>query len=248
MHRWRAGYLNELYLLLYRKKVFMFAIFSAILPVLLAISLNALQPILGLIAVSQSFPIEMLTIYTSIWIPLFILTVTGDLFPNEVASRTLKLALLRPNSRFQVFGTKVAALGTGIAGILIVLGIVTFICNLFAGTSANFTDSFHMFKAYIAAFVSMFALSALFIFVSQFFKSASSFMVFSLVLYAAAKIAPFLMSSIAAFSPASYTDWHMLWLSQTVSTGKLLTTSLFLISSCMLFLALGYYKFDRKEV
>lgn len=248
MHKWRAAYFNELHLLLYRKKVVMFAIFSAILPVLLAISLGALQPILGLMAVSQSFPIMMLTIYTSIWIPLIILTITGDLFPGEVASRTLKLALLRPNSRFQVFGTKVAALATGIGGILLLLGIITFICNLFAGTAASFIESIHMMKAYVAAFVSMIALSALFVFVSQFFKSASSFMVFSLVLYAAAKVAPFLLSSIAAFSPASYTDWHMLWLSQTVSAGKLMTTSLFLISSCMLFLALGYYKFDRKEV
>ncbi|NQX64551.1 ABC transporter permease [Paenibacillus alba] len=248
MHRWRAGYLNELYLLFYRKKVVMFAVFSAILPILLAISLSALQPLLGLIAVSQSFPIEMLTIYTSIWIPLFMLTITGDLFPNEVSARTLKLALLRPNSRFQVFGTKIAALGTGIAGILIILGLVTFICNLFTGTTAGITDSFGMVKAYVAAFVSMLALSALFVFVSQFFKSASSFMVFALVLYAAAKVAPFLLSSVAAFSPASYTDWHMLWLSQTVPMAKLLTTSLFLISSCMLFWALGYYKFDRKEV
>nr|WP_246362029.1 ABC transporter permease subunit [Paenibacillus alba] len=232
----------------YRKKVVMFAVFSAILPILLAISLSALQPLLGLIAVSQSFPIEMLTIYTSIWIPLFMLTITGDLFPNEVSARTLKLALLRPNSRFQVFGTKIAALGTGIAGILIILGLVTFICNLFTGTTAGITDSFGMVKAYVAAFVSMLALSALFVFVSQFFKSASSFMVFALVLYAAAKVAPFLLSSVAAFSPASYTDWHMLWLSQTVPMAKLLTTSLFLISSCMLFWALGYYKFDRKEV
>ncbi|NOV03860.1 ABC transporter permease [Paenibacillus planticolens] len=248
MHKWRAGYFNELYLLLYRKKVVMFAIFSLILPVLLAISLSALKPVLGLIAVSQSFPIEMLTIYTSIWIPLFILTITGDLFPGEVATRTLKLALLRPNSRFQVFGTKVAALGTGIAGILILLGIITFICNIFAGTSARFVESVHMIEAYAAAFVSMIALSAMFVFVSQFFKSASSFMVFSLVLYAAAKMAPFLLSSIAAFSPASYTNWHMLWLSQTVSAGKLMTSLLFLLSSCMLFLALGYYRFDRKEV
>ncbi|GGA09177.1 membrane protein [Paenibacillus marchantiophytorum] len=248
MRRWRPGYLNELYLLLYRKKVVMFAIFSAILPILLVISLHALQPVFGLIAVSQSFPIEMLSIYTSIWIPLFILTIISDLFPNELASKTRKLALLRPNSRFQVFGTKVAALGTGIAGILIVLGIVTFICNLFTGTSANFSETAAMMKAYLAAFVSMIALSALFVFVSQFFKSASSFMVFSLVFYAAAKVAPFLLSSIASFSPISYTDWHMLWLSQTVSAGKLLTTSLFLVSSCMLFMALGYYKFDRKEV
>lgn len=84
------------------EKVMMFALFSAILPILLAVSLHALQPILGLFVVSQSFPIEMLSIYTSIWIPLMIVTLTADLFPGEVATRTLKLALLRPNSRFQV--------------------------------------------------------------------------------------------------------------------------------------------------
>lgn len=104
-----------------------------------------------------------------------------------------------------------------------------------------------MLKAYAAAFVSMVALSALFIFVSQFSNQPAASW-FSLVLFAAAKVAPFLSSSIAAFSPTSYTDWHTLWLSQNVSSGKLLTTSLFLVSSCMLFLALGYYKFDRKEV
>ncbi|MEC0268875.1 ABC transporter permease [Paenibacillus anseongense] len=248
MHRWRAAYLNELYLMFYRKKVVMFAIFSALLPIVLAVSLQALQPFLGLFAVSQSFPIEMLSIYTSIWIPLLILTITADLFPGEVGSRTMKLALLRPNSRFQVYGTKAAALVTCIAGILIVLGIVTSIYNIFAGTTSSFTETMGMLKAYVAAFVSMVAISSLFVFVSQFFKSASGYMVFALILFAAAKIAPFLLHNFAAFSPTSYTDWHMLWLNQSVSNGKLVTTTLFLVSSCMLFMALGYYKFDRKEV
>lgn len=248
MHSWRAGYVNELYLMFYRKKIVLFVVLSALLPILLALSLHALQPILGLIAVSQTFPIQMLTIYTSLWIPLFIFTMVGDLFPNEIAAKTLKLALLRPNSRYQVYGTKIAALGSGIAGILIILGIVTFICNLFTGTSANFTDTFHIVIAYLAAFVSMFALSAVFILVAQFFKSASSFMVFSIVLYAVAKIAPFLLSSVSAFSPFSYTDWHVLWLSSTVPTGRLVTSLMFLLSSWLLFLAIGYYKFDKKEV
>ncbi|MZQ85381.1 ABC transporter permease subunit [Paenibacillus sp. 5J-6] len=248
MHKWSAAYLNELYLMFYRKKFVMYAVFSAILPILLAISLQALQPLLGLFAVSQSFPIEMLSIYTGIWIPLLIVTITADLFPGEVGSRTMKLALLRPNSRFQVYGMKTAALITCIAAILIVLGAVSSICNLFAGTTSSFTEIIGMLKAYVAAFISMVALSSLFIFVSQFFKSASGYMVFALILFVAAKIAPFLLHAFAAFSPTSYTDWHMLWLSQTVSAGKLFTTSLFLFSSCILFMALGYYKFDRKEV
>jgi ABC-2 type transport system permease protein len=248
VHWFKAGLINELLLMLYRRKTVMFCVFSAILPILFALSLHALQPFLGLIAVSESFPIEMLDIYTIVWIPLFIFMITADLFPNEIASRTLKLALLRPNTRFQVFFTKVTALAVGIGALLILLGIVTLICNIFAGTPATFAQWMNITKAYAASFVSMLALAAMFVFVSQFFKSASGYLVFSIVLYAAAKISPFFVRSISAFSPASYTDWHMLWLSNTVSAGKLLSTSFFLASSLVLFFTLGYYIFDRKEV
>lgn len=248
MHNWKAGCLNEVLLLLYRKKVVMFGVCSAVIPVLLAVSFHALQPVLGLVAVSQSFPLTMLSVYTAIWIPLFIFMITADLFPNEVACRTLKLALLRPNSRFQVYGAKTAALATGIAALLVLLGIVTFVCNLFAGTLAGFTELAGIVKAYFASYVSMLALAMVFVFAAQFFKSSSGFMVFAIVLYAAAKIAPFLSGAIAAFSPASYTDWYKLWLSPTVSAWKLTTASLFLVSCCMLFFSLGYFKFVRKDV
>lgn len=248
MYRWQAGYLNELLLMLYRKKMIVFIVVSAILPVLLAVSLNALQPYLGLLAVSSSFPIALLSIYTGLWIPLYILTVTADLFPAEVAARTLKLSLLRPNSRFQVFSAKLAAIGTGIALILLVLGIMTFICNLFSGTMLSAAEGFHFVEAYVAAFIAMIAIAALFACMAQFFKSASGFIVAGIIFYAAAKIVPFIFSSFSAFSPTAYTDWHMLWLSPTVSAGKLLTSGSFLVSSCMLFFTLGYYRFDKKEV
>ncbi len=240
--------MNELSLILYRKKMVAFLAFSVILPILLAVSLHALQPLLGLVAVSQSFPIQMLSIYTVIWIPLFILTMTADLFPSEVAARTLKLAFLRPNTRFQVFCAKVAALAVGIGALLGLLGMVTFICNVFAGTALSFSEGMSVFKAYVAAFVAMVALSALFVLISQFFKSASGFMVSAIILDVALKISPFLWGAMSTFSPTSYTDWHMLWMSHTVAVGKLWSTSLYLLSSCVLFFTLGYYIFDRKEV
>jgi ABC-2 type transport system permease protein len=248
MHSWKAGLKNELLLLFYRRKTIVFLIFSALLPILLALSLHSLQPVLGLIAVSASFPIQMLSLYTLLWIPLFIFLTTADLFPNEISSRTLKLALLRPISRFQVYAAKTAALGIGIAVLLAVLGAVTLLSSLFAGSGGSVSDWMGTFKAYIAAFFSMFALASVFVFTAQFFKSASGSLVFSIVLYGAAKVAPFLVNSISSFSPASYTDWHMLWLSSTVSGSTLLVTSLFLLSSYCLFFSLGYFMFDKKEV
>jgi ABC-2 type transport system permease protein len=243
----KAGFHNELLLMAYRKKTILFLIFSALLPVVLAVSFHSLQPIIGLMAVSQSFPIEMLSIYTLFLIPLFIFLTSADLFPNEVSSRTLKLSLLRPITRFQAFTAKMLALGTAIAVLLVMLAIVTTACYLLSGNAATAADLFSYGKAYFAGFISMIALSALFVLVSQFFQSAAGFLVFSIVLYAAAKLAPFFAGAFSAFSLTSYTDWYVLWLSHTVSTGRLISSSLFVLSGFVLFFSLGYLMFERRE-
>jgi ABC-2 type transport system permease protein len=243
----QAGLRNELLLMLYRKKTIFFFLASAIVPVLLAFSFNALQPI-GLMAVSQSFPIQMLELYTSMMIPLFLFLAISDLFPQEISTRTLKLALLRPISRFGAFAAKVIALGLAIAALLVLLAIVTLVCNLMLGTAdLGAIDGFGYGKAYFAGFLSMWALSSVFVFAAQFFRSASGFLVFSIALYAAAKLAPFFIKGFSAFSLASYTDWYLLWLSHSVSSGRLLTSFFFVLSGLILFFSLGYMMFDRKE-
>ncbi|WP_282942118.1 ABC transporter permease subunit [Paenibacillus sp. RC67] len=247
MHSLKVGIVNELYMLLYRKKTIVLLCFSALLPIVLALSLHKLQPLMGLVAVSKSFPIEMLGFYTALWIPIFIFLTAADLFPNEVSSRTLKLSLLRPITRFRVFAAKASALLIAIAAILFLLGIVTVICSLALGSEGSF-NIVEVVKAYSAAWLSMAAVSALFIFVAQFFNSASGCFAFSILLYIAAKIAPFFTSVVSSFSPVSYTDWHLMWLNSTVSPLKLMTTSVFLLSSCILFFSLGYFIFNRKEV
>jgi ABC-2 type transport system permease protein len=244
----QAGLRNELLLMLYRKKTLFFFLASAIVPILLALSFNALQPTIGMLAVSQSFPIQMLGLYTVFMIPLFLFLAISDLFPQEISSRTLKLALLRPISRFGAFAAKVIALGLAIAALLVVLAVVTLVCNLILGTAdLGAINGFGYGKAYFAGFLSMWALSSVFVFVAQFFRSASGFLVFSIALYAAAKLAPFFIKGFSAFSLASYTDWYLLWLSHTVSSGRLISSFMFVLSGLILFFSLGYIMFDRKE-
>jgi len=247
MLSFQAGLKSELLLMLYRKKTIAFLLVSALVPVLLALSLHALRPVLGFAADGGSFPVQMLGLYTVFWIPLFIFLTAADLFPNEIASRTLKLALLRPITRFRIYAAKTAALVIGIGVLLAVLGTATVVCGLFASANGIGGGLFGTLVAYAAAFVAMSALASAFVFVAQFFKSAGSAIVGSIILYAAAKLLPFFESAVTAFSPASYTDWHMLWLSPAVTGGKLATTSLLLISSFALFLSLGYFMFDKKE-
>jgi ABC-2 type transport system permease protein len=244
----QAGLRNELLLMLYRKKTMFFFLASAVVPVLIAFSFNALQPTIGLLAVSQSFPIQMLELYTALMIPLFLFLAISDLFPQEISSRTLKLALLRPISRLGAFSAKVFALGIAIAALLVLLAVVTMACNVIMGTADLGTlDGFGYGKAYLAGFLSMWALSSVFVFAAQFFRSASGFLIFSIALYAAAKLAPFFIKGFSAFSLASYTDWYLLWLSHSVSSGRLFTSLLFVLSGLILFFSLGYMMFDRKE-
>jgi ABC-2 type transport system permease protein len=244
----QAGLRNELLLMFYRKKTMFFFLASAIVPVVLALSFNALQPTIGLLAISQSFPIQMLELYTALIIPLFLFLAISDLFPQEISSRTLKLALLRPISRFGAFAAKVIALGLAIAALLVLLAVVTLACNVFLGTAnLGAIDGFGYGIAYFAGFLSMWALSSVFVFAAQFFRSASGFLIFSIALYAAAKLAPFFIKGFSAFSLASYTDWYLLWLSHSVSSGRLLTSFLFVLSGLILFFSLGYMMFERKE-
>ncbi|WP_025691280.1 ABC transporter permease [Paenibacillus zanthoxyli] len=245
----RAGLKNELLLMIYRKKTMFFFLVSVLIPVLFILLFHALHPILGRIAVSPSYPVQMLEIYTVFLIPLFMFVEIADLFPQEISSRTLKLALLRPITRLGAYLAKFLALGVAIGILLLLLGTVSTLCNILFGIPGTGNlDIFGLLKAYAAAFLSMLSLAALFIFIAQFFRSAGGFLVFSILLYTGAKAVPYFINGFSFFSITSYTDWYSLWLSHTVSTGRLVTTSLFLLSSLLMFLTIGYILFDRKEV
>ncbi|MBY9078183.1 ABC transporter permease [Paenibacillus sp. HN-1] len=244
-----AGLRNELQLMFYRKKTMVFFAVTLLIPLLLAALFRALHPVLGLAAISSSYPVQMLEIYTLFLIPLFMLLEIADLFPQEISSRTLKLALLRPITRFGAYMAKFLALGISIGVLLLLLGTVSALCNLGLGMAdTGGLPFFNLIKAYFAAFLSMGALAALFVCVAQFFRSAAGFLVFSILIYAGVKAAPYFVKGFSYFSIASYTDWYVLWLSHSASAARLATGFVFLLSGMVLFLAVGFLLFDRREV
>lgn len=172
----RAGIKNELLLMFYRKKTLMFFIISAFIPLLLVFLFQALHPILGLVAVGSSYPVQMLGIYTTFLIPLFMFVEISELFPQEVSSRTLKLTLLKPITRLGAYAAKFLTLGIAIGGLLLLLGIVSTLCSFLFGTlNIGSVGIIGLIKAYTAAFLSMWSLAALFVFIAQFFAAQVGF-------------------------------------------------------------------------
>ncbi|MEK5398572.1 ABC transporter permease [Paenibacillus sp. FSL K6-2859] len=245
----RAGIKNELLLMIYRKKTLMFFIVSAFIPLLLMLLFQALHPILGIVAVGSTYPVQMLGICTTFLIPLFMFLEISELFPQEVSSRTLKLTLLKPITRLGAYTAKFLALGFAIGGLLFLLGIVSTLCSILFGTiHMGNVGIISLIKAYTAAFLSMCSLAALFVFIAQFFRSTGGFLMFSIFVFAGGKAVPYFISGFSSFSIISYTNGYSLWLSHAISAGRLATTTLFLLSGLLLFLSVGYFFFDRKEV
>lgn len=244
-----AAYRNELRLLRYRKKTVMFLIFSAFLPLLFAFSFHEIQNYIGFIGVTSSYPIMLLSFYTLLWIPLFIFLSLADQFPGEVAARTLKLSLLRPVTRLQAFTAKLLAVCTAIGVLLALLFIVSMACNPFLSSAGGISasEALGYAKAFLAGWVTMIAFTMLFAFAAQFFHSSTGFLAFTILFYAAAKALPFFLPAFSAFSLTAYTDWYVLWLSNSVAWSKLATSTLFLLSGIVLFFSIGYVAFERRE-
>lgn len=248
MHSLYAATRNELLKLIYRRKAVNYLIFSALVPIIVSFLLARLKGVIGISAVNAGFSVNILVLFTSFLLPLFIFLLAADLFPGEVSSRTLKLSLLRPVTRFKVFLAKTVAIAASVAVLLLLVGVVSAVSGVILAEHHSVASLWlDTVKSYITAFVPMVAIITSAVFITQWFRRSSSALVFLILLYTAAKSLPIFFHSAEVFSLASYTDWHTLWLGQGVSPIKLLSTALFLLSSSVLLFTAGYYIFERKE-
>jgi ABC-2 type transport system permease protein len=242
--------MNEVEKLLSRKKTIVFLVISALIPVLAAVALLFFRSRLGIAPLGAGeFPVWILGTFTGLLLPLFVCMTAVDLFTGELSDRTLKIVLLRPVSRLKIYLSKIIAISIYI---LINLGGI-FLISLIGGAFLEWSDGsvFALVKAlaaYAAAFLPMLLIGILSVFVSQFFKSSSGALAFCILLYFASKVASFVFPGIGRLLVTSFNDWHMLWLSSPVVLGSIINIFLFILSYSIIFLAAGYFLFDRREI
>ncbi|MHB9093276.1 MAG: ABC transporter permease [Eubacteriales bacterium] len=241
---------NEVQKIFQRKKYIVFLVITALIPIMAAFTFNLFQSKLGIFAVnSASFPILMLWLFTGFLWPLFIFSVASDIFSGELGEKTLKIALTRPISRFYVFLSKNISIGIFILINLCVVFIVSVAAGLFLeGTSNMVTGLWQNMLAYITAMFPMLFLSIEAVFLAQFFRSSGGALATCIFVFLAAKIVPFLSSTLAKINPFAYTDWYMMWLGSSVSAGRILNVFLILLSYSVILFASGFYMFDKRDL
>jgi len=249
MHSFTASVCNESIKIASKKKTIFFLAVTLLLPVLAGVLLSRFQSGIGIGAVaSQDFPIIMLGLFSSLFLPLFVFMGAADVFSGEMGDRTMKLALTRPISRFKVFASKQLALLLYIALYLLAALLASVLSALFFTHFGGIATVLDWLLPYGSAFVPLLVMSVAAVCLAQFFSSSSSALTVSILLYAGLKVAAFFIPQLAAYSPTAYTDWHMLWIGGTLAGAKIANIFMFLMACSILLFTAGYYLFDKKEI
>ncbi len=245
-----ASLQNELRKIVTRKKFLVFLIIEIIICLLSSfVNLAVSKASSGMIPTSLVFsnmPMNMLSFFIQIYIPLIIFMATCDLFAGEVNDGTIRATFMRPVSRFKQYFSKVSAILI-LAGVYLgVLFTMTTAIKMFAAHSLN-----GLGQNFLAYFLDLFPLIILILFaamLNQFTSSPSLSIIICLGFYIALNIIGILIPFMSGLFFTGYLQWHNLWLGITIPFGAMVTKLGVLMGYGLIFGCIGYYLFERREV
>lgn len=248
MNNLKANIMNEVQKLFLKKKIAVLLIITAIICFLSAFFISSIQAKLVFVAIdSISFPLMTLTIFTNIFLPLFIFMAVAELFSGEVGDKSLKLVLIRPISRLKIFISKNLAIATYIIINLMVIFIVSMLSSILLNGKSSFSIP-HIMFAYFIDLVPAVVLALFASFIAQFFKSSSGAIITCILCFIGIKALSLFSSGLNNMVFTSYLNWYSIWSTGQFSFLGTINTLFMVVSYGVIFFTAGYYFFDKKEV
>ncbi|MGC7870068.1 ABC transporter permease [Desulfosporosinus sp. SYSU MS00001] len=243
----KANVLNEVRKLFLKKKALVYLLLMAILSFVTALFISNIQAKLIFIAINSiSYPMMLLAIFTNSFLPLFVFMAASDLFPGEIADRTLKLILTMPISRFKIYISKLVAIS-----IYVLLNfLMIFLVSIFSAFCLNITIPSIMSVAlgYLIDVIPALVLVIFASFIAQFFRSGSTALISSIVIFIGIRALSLFNTLLNNNVFTTYLNWSSLWLTSGTNSLRELNLLLLLLSYGIIFITAGYYLFDRREI
>ncbi|MEN8905352.1 MAG: ABC transporter permease [Clostridiales bacterium] len=245
-----AGTINETQKIISKKKnlIVLFLILSIVL--ISAIINIVSNNFLGANVInSAKLPITVLDFTMALVIPIFIFMITSDLFANEISNSTIIISLVRPVSRFKVYITKLISVSVFIITILASMFISSFIVSMFSGKiSEVFGELLINLYTYIAAILPLIMLITITAFIAQFLKSSSGTVVFMVIGFLLLPVISALVPEFSVILPTSYIDWYQNFSYSSINVYTITNEFMFIVGYVIIFLSLGVYLFERKDI
>lgn len=248
-----AGVQNELTKIFARKKFFVLLIIE----ILICIGCGGINYLIGKASAGtistalmlSNMPMNMLSFFIQIYIPLISLMAICDLFASEVQDGTIRASFMRPVSRFKLYASKVVAVTiVGIIYLAVLFVLTTAIRLIGGGASPSASGVFESFFAY---FLDIFPLIVLILFaamLNQFSNSPSLSIVICVIIYIGLYILGIVVPQASGLLFTGYSQWHNLWLGVTLPIMSMISKIGLLLGYGLVFGCVGYYLFERKEV
>jgi ABC-2 type transport system permease protein len=239
--------LNEVYKLFSREKTLVFLIIMAAVSFLCAFFISSIQARIVFIAMNSiSYPLMILSIYTNVFLPIFVFMAASELFPGEIADRTLKLVLTMPISRFKIYISKITAIGIYVILNFLIIFLVSTASALCLRISILSISQ--VIFGYLIDIIPALILIIFTAFIVQFFRNGSAALVSCILIFIGIKVLSLLSAVINNNIFTTYMNWYSLWLAGGTNPLKTLNIFLLVLSYGIIFFTAGYYLFDKKEV
>jgi ABC-2 type transport system permease protein len=247
MNSFRASLINELEKIVLRRKTAVLLLAALLFPALLAILEGIVRSDFGFSLYRGSgFAVAVLGIMTDFALPLLLFMQAADCFAGELSDGSIKLSWMRPLARWKLFASKQLSLlimcCLFLTATWIGAALSTLLLQLSGLSIGSILDSM---LAYTVALLPMAALSTAAVWINQWVKSPTAAIILSLLFYMGTKLSVFFLSSLFKYTPAAYTDWHLLWLGG-IGWNKLGSIFLFLAGCSIVCITMALIQFERK--
>lgn len=197
-----------------------------------------------------NMPINMLTFFIQIYIPLVVVMYTSDIFNGEFQDGTIRALFMRPISRFKIYAAKVSALCVTAIIFLMTLFVLTTLIKIFSGGSSmgGTASVLAGFMAYLLDIIPMCILILFIVMISQVVSSPSLAMMVTVIVYIGLNVLSILQPHLSGMLFTGYAQWHNLWIGVLLPFRAILTKMGILSGHGLIFACVGYYLFERKEV
>jgi ABC-2 type transport system permease protein len=238
---------NEWNILLRKRSTIVLFCLSALFPLLAGPAVQRLQNSFGFTAFDgESFPLVILSLAVSFYLPLLIALAISDMFAGEQEQNTLSFLLVRPISRFKLFSSKIVCTGIYLFSLLMIVCISSLITGGIWLENFSFRGILLGFSAYLLSWLPLMALGLLVVFFVLWFGSSSRALTFSILLYLIMIVLNYLFPSGAQWLPVYDNNWYQHWINSGFNL-VIMGRTVYLLSFCALFFTLGSYKFSQKE-
>lgn len=250
MFTFKASLQNELRKLFARKKYIVFLIIEVGICLIWA-AVNAFVVKISHGTVPESWLIgglqmSMLGFFVWAYIPLLVFMAACDLYAGEAHDGTIRATFMRPVSRGKQYFSKVLAIFIMASIYMIVLLLLT--TAIKAIGAATFAGLWESTAAYILDLIPMIVLILFAAMINQFSNSTSLSVILCIILYMGMLIAGILIPQLSGHLFTGYLHWHTLWLGIILPFRAIITKIGILAGYSIIFGAVGYYLFERKEM